>query len=96
MQEISYSDVNLGKESEDMRIALNWININMLCHVEVMFIQFLNLVESYEVYLHLQNFCASSWLVTEMHGQQNAKIIINVHNGVIRTNKLQFFFGLFH
>ena len=26
-QEISYSNVNLGKESEDMRIALSWINV---------------------------------------------------------------------
>jgi len=29
------------------------LTINMLCHVEVMFIQLLNLLESYYVYLHL-------------------------------------------
>jgi len=29
------------------------ITINMLCHVEVMFIQLLNLLERYYVYLHL-------------------------------------------
>jgi len=29
------------------------LTINMLCHVEVMFIQLLNLLERYCVYLHL-------------------------------------------
>jgi len=29
------------------------LTINMLCHVEVMFIQLLNLLEIYYVYLHL-------------------------------------------
>jgi len=29
------------------------LTINMLCHVEVMFIQLLNLLERYYVYLHL-------------------------------------------
>ena len=29
------------------------LTINMLCHVEAMFIQLLNLLESYCVYLHL-------------------------------------------
>ena len=27
MQEIIYSDVNLGKESEDMRMALGWMKV---------------------------------------------------------------------
>ena len=44
--------------------------INMLCHVEVMFIQLLNLLEK---------FCASSWLITKVNilrctAQQNIKI----------------------
>jgi len=29
------------------------LTINMLCHIEVMFIQLLNLLERYYVYLHL-------------------------------------------
>jgi len=29
------------------------LTVNMLCHVEVMFIQLLNLLEMYCVYLHL-------------------------------------------
>ena len=29
------------------------LNINILCHVEVLFIQLLNLLEGYYVYLHL-------------------------------------------
>jgi len=29
------------------------LTVNMLCHVEVMFIQLLNLLETYFVYLHL-------------------------------------------
>jgi len=38
-----------------------------------MFIQLLNLLERYK-------FCASSWLNTEMHSQQDIKIILlNVH-----------------
>jgi len=27
MQEISYSEVNLGKQSEDMRTALGWMDV---------------------------------------------------------------------
>ena len=33
------------------------LTINMLCHVEVMFIQLLNLLERYYVYLHLCLLC---------------------------------------
>jgi hypothetical protein len=29
MQEINYSDVNLSKESEDMRTALDWMNVRV-------------------------------------------------------------------
>ena len=35
------------------------LTINMLCHVEVMFIQLLNLLERYYVYLHLCLFSLS-------------------------------------
>jgi len=35
------------------------LTINMLCHVEVMFIQLLNLLERYYVYLHLLLFLIS-------------------------------------
>jgi len=59
------------------------LTINMLCHVEVMFIQLLRLLERYYVYLLLcllsisshnkltvkQIFCTSSWLVTEINIQ---------------------------
>jgi hypothetical protein len=33
MQEISYSDVNLGKESEDMGTALGWMNLEQYTFV---------------------------------------------------------------
>ena len=36
------------------------LTINMLCHVEVMFIQLLNLLERYYVYLHLCMLSLSS------------------------------------
>ena len=36
------------------------LTINMLRHVQVMFIQLLNLLERYYVYLHLCLFCLSS------------------------------------
>ena len=36
------------------------LTINMLCHVEVMFIQLLNLLERYYVYLHLCSLSLSS------------------------------------
>ena len=35
------------------RVSLLCITVNMLCHVEVMFIRLLNLLERYCVYLHL-------------------------------------------
>jgi len=35
------------------------LTINMLCHVEVMFIELLNLLERYYVYLHLCLFSLS-------------------------------------
>ena len=40
------------------------LTVNMLCHVEVMFIQLLNLLERYYVYLHL---CLLSLLVTKSY-----------------------------
>ena len=44
------------------------LTVNMLCYVEVMFIQLLNLLERYYVnkLIVKQNFCASSWLITEI------------------------------
>jgi len=36
------------------------LTVNMLCHVKVMFIQLLNLLERYYVYLHI-------WLITEIN-----------------------------
>jgi hypothetical protein len=36
------------------------LTINMLCHTEVMFIQLLNLLERYSVYLHLRLLSLSS------------------------------------
>ena len=50
MQEISYSDVNLGKESEDMRKALGWMNVEwytfFVCEVSFtfMFCSFLSCI----------------------------------------------------
>jgi len=41
----------------DYRVLLT---INMLCHVEVMFIKLLNLLERYYVYLHLRLLSLSS------------------------------------
>jgi len=39
------------------------LTINMLCHVEVMFIQLLNLLEKYYVYLHLCLLSLSSYKI---------------------------------
>jgi len=39
------------------------LTINMLCHVEVMFIQLLNLLERYYVYLHLYLLSVSSHII---------------------------------
>jgi len=35
MLEINYSDVNLGKESEDMRTALGWMNVRVEWYTRV-------------------------------------------------------------
>jgi len=53
------------------------LTVNMLCHVQVTFIQLLNLLERYYVYLPLY-LCiklVNYWdKYTAMHGQQNVKI----------------------
>jgi len=43
------------------------LTINMLCYVEVMFIQLLNLLERHYVYYCKTKFCASSWLITKIN-----------------------------
>jgi len=42
------------------------LTTNMLCHVEVMFIQFLNLLERYYAYLHLCLLSLSSHKIVQI------------------------------
>ena len=48
------------------------LTINMLCHVEVMFIQLLNLLKRYNVYLHLTSW----WWACSKHVEAWNKLII--------------------
>ena len=36
-------------------------------------------VEAWNKLIVKQKFCASSWLITEMHGQQNVKLLSQSH-----------------
>jgi hypothetical protein len=77
MQEISYSDVNLSKESEDMRTALGWMNVWVGWYTFVVCVGNFTFKTCNSVLFPSLSFCKSFFIFSSMLSCNNKTICVN-------------------